>query len=76
MKTGIGQSKYCIPQPFSRCLISLCSSLFDFNSMKMEFCSQKIEMLLFVITHMPAVMSRANRRIRLRNSSKQTEIYA
>ena len=22
MKTGIGQSKYCIPQPFSRCLIS------------------------------------------------------
>ena len=32
MKTGIGQSKYCIPQPFSRCLISLCSSLFDFNS--------------------------------------------
>ena len=33
MKTGIGQSKYCIPQPFSRCLISLCSSLFGFNSM-------------------------------------------
>ena len=32
MKTGIGQWKYCIPQPFSRCLISLCSSLFDFNS--------------------------------------------
>ena len=32
MKTGIGQSKYCIPQPFSRCLISLCSSLFDLNS--------------------------------------------
>ena len=32
MKTGIGQSKYCIPQPFSRCLISLCSSLFGFNS--------------------------------------------
>ena len=32
MKTGIGQSKYCIPQPFSRCLISLCGSLFDFNS--------------------------------------------
>ena len=32
MKTGIGQSKYCIPQPFSRCLISLCNSLFDFNS--------------------------------------------
>ena len=32
MKTGDGQSKYCIPQPFSRCLISLCSCLFDFNS--------------------------------------------
>ena len=32
MKTGIGQSKYCIPQPFSPCLISLCSSLFDLNS--------------------------------------------
>ena len=32
MKTGIGQSKYCIPQPFSGCLISLCSSLFDFDS--------------------------------------------
>ena len=31
MKTGIGESKYCIPQPFSRCLISLCRSLFDFN---------------------------------------------
>ena len=31
MKTGIGQSKYCTPQPFSRCLISLCSSLFDLN---------------------------------------------
>ena len=30
--SGIGQSKYCIPQPFSRCLISLCGSLFDFNS--------------------------------------------
>ena len=26
---GIGQSKYCIPQPFSRCFISLCRSLFD-----------------------------------------------
>ena len=32
MTTGIGQSKYCLPQPFSACLISLCSSLFDFNS--------------------------------------------
>ena len=32
MKTGIGQWKYCIPQPFSRCLINLCSNLFDFNS--------------------------------------------
>ena len=32
MKTGIGQSKYWKPQPFSRCLISLCSSPFDFNS--------------------------------------------
>ena len=34
MKTGIyiGQWKYCIPQPFSRCLISLCSSLIGFNS--------------------------------------------
>ena len=32
MKTGIGQWKYYIPQPFSRCLISLCSSLFYFNS--------------------------------------------
>ena len=32
MKTVIGQSKYCMPQPFSRCLISLCSSLVDFNS--------------------------------------------
>ena len=32
MNTGIGQWKYCIPQPFSRCLFSLCSSLFDFNS--------------------------------------------
>ena len=31
MTTGIGQSKHCIPQPFSRCLISLCSSLFYFN---------------------------------------------
>ena len=27
-KTGIGQSKYCIHQPFSRCLISLCCGLF------------------------------------------------
>ena len=31
MTTGIGQSKHCIPQPFSRCLITLCSSLFYFN---------------------------------------------
>ena len=31
VKTGIGQSKYCIPQPFSRCLDSFWSSLFDFN---------------------------------------------
>ena len=30
LKTGIGQSKYCLRQPFSRCLISLCSGLFDF----------------------------------------------
>ena len=28
-KTGIGRSKYCIHQPFSRCLISLCCGLFD-----------------------------------------------
>ena len=34
MKTGIGQSKYCISRLFSRCLISLCSSLFDFNSIE------------------------------------------
>ena len=38
MKTGIGQSKYCIPQqepqPFSLCLIGFCSSLFDFNSVE------------------------------------------
>ena len=32
MKTGIGQSNYCISQPFSRCLVSLCTSLFSFNS--------------------------------------------
>ena len=35
MKTGIGESKYCIPQPFSRCLISLCRSLlslFNFST--------------------------------------------
>ena len=44
--------------------------------MKMKFCSQKKEMLLFVTTNMAAVTSRANRQIRLRNSSKQTEIYA
>ena len=52
-------SRLSIPQPFSRWLISLCSSLFEFNSMKMEFCSQKIEIFLFVITNMAAVMSRA-----------------
>ena len=34
LKTGIGQSKYCLRQPFSRCLISLCSGLFDF----LKFC--------------------------------------
>ena len=27
-KTGIGQSKYCIHQPFLRCLINLCCGLF------------------------------------------------
>ena len=32
MTTGIGQSKYCLPQLFSACLISLCTSLFYFNS--------------------------------------------
>ena len=32
MKTGFSRSKYCIPQPFTRCLISLWSSLFDFDS--------------------------------------------
>ena len=32
MKTGFGRSKCCIPQPFTHCLISLCSSLFDFDS--------------------------------------------
>ena len=32
MKTGIGHSKHCIPQPFSRCLISLYTGLFYFNS--------------------------------------------
>ena len=37
MKTAIGQSKYCILQPFSRCLISLCSSLFYFNSIFIFF---------------------------------------
>ena len=37
MNTGIGRSKYCIPQPFSHCLISLCRSLFDFNSIKEIF---------------------------------------
>ena len=34
MKTDIGQSKYCISRPFSRCLISLCSTLFYFNSIE------------------------------------------
>ena len=28
MKTGIDHSKYCIPQPFSSCLISLCRFFF------------------------------------------------
>ena len=37
MNTGIGQSKYCILQPFSPCLICLCSSLFDFNSIFIFF---------------------------------------
>ena len=32
LKTDIGQSKHCIRQPFSRCLISLRRSLFHFNS--------------------------------------------
>ena len=49
MKTGIGQSKYCVPQPFSRCLISLCSSLFYFNSIYVvvNFLSQVI--LIFLL---------------------------
>ena len=42
MKTGIGQSKYCTPQPFSRCLISLCSSLFDLNSIFYQLLIMKI----------------------------------
>ena len=37
MKTGNGQSKYCTPRPFSRCLIRLCSSLFDCNSIFIFF---------------------------------------
>ena len=37
MKTGIGQSKYCIPQPFPRCLLSLCSSPFDLYSVFIFF---------------------------------------
>ena len=37
MNTGLGRSKYCIPQPFSHCLISLSRSLFDFNSIKEIF---------------------------------------
>ena len=37
MNTGIGQSKYFILQPFSPCLICLCSSLFDFNSIFIFF---------------------------------------
>ena len=32
MNTGFGQWKYCIPQPFSRCLISLAVVFFYFNS--------------------------------------------
>jgi len=42
MKTGIGQSKYCIHQPFSRCLISLCSSLFYFNSILKQWGVNKV----------------------------------
>ena len=37
MNTRLGRSKYCIPQPFSHCLISLSRSLFDFNSIKEIF---------------------------------------
>ena len=37
MNTGIGQSKYFTLQPFSPCLICLCSSLFDFNSIFIFF---------------------------------------
>ena len=38
MKTGIGQSRYCIPQPFSRCLISLLHCFFfHFNSIFIFF---------------------------------------
>ena len=37
MKTGVGHSKYCIPHPFSCCLISLCSSLFYFDSIFIVF---------------------------------------
>ena len=33
MKTGIGQSKYCTPQPFSRCLISLCRCFLRLNAL-------------------------------------------
>ena len=41
MKSGIGQSKYSIPQPFSPCFISLCSSLFYFNSIFKETVKSK-----------------------------------
>ena len=53
MKTGIGQSKYCVPQPFSRCLISLCSSLFYFNSIYVgvNFLSQVILIFLLFQLH-------------------------
>ena len=38
MKTGIGQSRYCIPQPFSRCLMSLLHCFFfHFNSIFIFF---------------------------------------
>jgi len=37
MKTGISQSKYCKSQPFSCCFISLCSSLFNINSIFIFF---------------------------------------
>ena len=46
MKTGVGQSKYCIP--FSRCLVSLCSSRFDFNSVMMVM---MMKIVLFTLVH-------------------------